>query len=136
MDDATSFLLFVLVVAAIVAIPLGIATSQRRDHQRREASIARRFTARTAGTVASVSKPLVAGEPTVICVAYMVAGREYTLREHLKFKAEGVGAGGYIVNIRKTPVASLAVGDEVEIAYDPADPANAVLVANTGFMEQ
>lgn len=135
MDDAVSFLIFVVVVAAIVAIPLVIFRAQRYDHARREASIARRFTAHATGVVTAVSKPLVQGEPTVVTVRYEADGREYTLREHLKVTAEGVEAGGFIVNVKKNPAMSVSVGDVVEVAYDPTDPARAALVANEGLME-
>lgn len=135
-SDLLSLLIMLAAAAAIVGIAVGITLYGRRDAERRLESMRRRYTSETTGTVIDVVTPSRAREPSIITVRYEVDGHEYTLREHLKVKADGMRMGGFFVNIKKEYAMQFdGVGAEVRVKYLPADPAYAMLPDNEGVME-
>ena len=72
--------------------------------------------------------------PTVITVAYLVDGEEYEIKEKLKYKGETIKLGFISIGQRRFPViGTKRVMDEVDICYNPENPAEAYIVGNDGF---
>ena len=71
---------------------------------------------------------------TLMTVAYLVDGEEYEIQEVLKFKGRAIKIGWLpIGQIRYPVVGDKRIGDEIEICYNPNNPAEAFIESNKGF---
>lgn len=71
---------------------------------------------------------------TLITVSYLVDGEEYEIKEKLKYKGETIKLGFIPIGQRRFPViGTKRVMDEVDICYNPENPAEAYIVGNDGF---
>lgn len=135
-SELQSFLLFVAITAAVVAIAVGITVYSHRDARRRLESMRRRYTGEVVGTVTELAEPTNKNQPTIIAVAYEVDGRAYTIHERLKYTAPGTETGGFFLTVKKVPaLGRVRAGSRVRVVYQPSNPAYAMLADNEGVME-
>ncbi|MBE5911929.1 hypothetical protein [Pseudobutyrivibrio sp.] len=71
---------------------------------------------------------------TIMTVAYLIDGVEYEITERLKYKGEAIKIGPIPIGQRRFPViGTKKVLDEVDICYNPENPAEAYIVGNDGI---
>ncbi len=91
----------------------------------------------TAETVGRIEKYSVRGcdNPHVLSVSYTVDGKDYLLKESVKWKSSPIKLGRLTVGSRNTPVLpDCSVGAQVRVMYNPTRPQRAYLPHNKGHM--
>lgn len=91
-----------------------------------------RCTVKETGVVKEVR--VKSNDVTLMTVAYLIDGVEYEIKEKLKYKGEAIKIGPIPIGQRRFPViGTKRVLDEVDICYNPENPAEAYIVGNVGF---
>lgn len=71
--------------------------------------------------------------PTMISVAYQVAGNTYVVTESLKLKREKIKLGFLPIGQKRVPtMGNTAVGTSAMVNYDPNNPAESFITNNIG----
>ena len=72
--------------------------------------------------------------PTIVTVEYFVNGTKYEIEEGLKKKSEWIKIGFIPIGQKRINVMGDArVGTDVEVSYNPSNPAEAFITKNKGI---
>ena len=73
--------------------------------------------------------------PIHIEIQYEVNGREYIIKDSLKYYSEPIKLGKFPIGQRKVPkLGNVSIGAPVRVAYNPEDPSMAYLPDNQGIL--
>ena len=128
--------IMILLIFGLIALLGGGTTALallivRRVRAKKE----REYTGEAVGTVVRIRRGGI-DRPTSVCVRYEVDGRTYECRETVKLESELIKIGPIPIGQRKRGKIASHVGSQVRVAYLPSDPSKAILVDNTGLMNE